>query len=118
VPKNKPRFICEVCEAEVPLEAKSCPSCGQLFAATLCPACGFSGEGSLFENGCPACGYILDAEKTQPASVTPPSIAPKETAITESPPLKQAWYSHFSYYVLALAIFVALAAAVIFSFFI
>jgi DNA-directed RNA polymerase subunit RPC12/RpoP len=34
-----------------------CPSCGRKFASIRCPACGFSGEEDLFNDGCPKCGY-------------------------------------------------------------
>ena len=55
-PKS-PRFFCESCGAEVPRNAKTCPQCGRYFASVLCPSCGFSGEESLFKGGCPVCGY-------------------------------------------------------------
>jgi hypothetical protein len=52
-----PRFFCESCGAEVPMNAKSCPGCGKFFASVRCPACGFVGEEGLFHGGCPVCGY-------------------------------------------------------------
>ncbi len=56
---KKARFFCEYCDTEVPEEAKFCPKCGKFFASVRCPACGFTGEHSLFTNGCPACGYAM-----------------------------------------------------------
>jgi len=54
---KNPRFFCESCGAEVPGNAKTCPACGKHFASVLCPACGFTGEETLFKGGCPVCGY-------------------------------------------------------------
>ncbi|MDR0451634.1 MAG: hypothetical protein LBH15_01165 [Treponema sp.] len=64
----KPHFFCENCGAEVPLHVKSCPGCGRAFSAVRCPSCNFTGEESLFKNGCPACGYA--PAKTAPAAKT------------------------------------------------
>jgi predicted RNA-binding Zn-ribbon protein involved in translation (DUF1610 family) len=55
------RFFCENCGAEVSRNAKSCPSCGKSFASVRCSACGFTGEESLFQKGCPLCGYSPSA---------------------------------------------------------
>jgi predicted RNA-binding Zn-ribbon protein involved in translation (DUF1610 family) len=52
-----PRFFCEKCGADVPLQAKKCPQCGRLFEAVRCPSCGFVAEEVLFVQGCPICGY-------------------------------------------------------------
>jgi DNA-directed RNA polymerase subunit RPC12/RpoP len=52
-----PLFYCDSCGAEVSQDAPSCPRCGRKFASIRCPACGFVGEESLFDNGCPKCGY-------------------------------------------------------------
>lgn len=54
---GKPRFFCESCGKEVPLNASRCPHCGRVFSDVHCPACGFSGPASLFSSGCPVCGY-------------------------------------------------------------
>jgi len=63
--KEKPRFFCDNCGEEVGDNSKTCPYCGRFFASVRCPACGFSGEDSLFVNGCPSCGY-----SASPASKT------------------------------------------------
>jgi DNA-directed RNA polymerase subunit RPC12/RpoP len=52
-----PLFYCDNCGAEVSQSEPSCPSCGRKFASIRCPACGFSGEEKLFDDGCPECGY-------------------------------------------------------------
>jgi uncharacterized membrane protein YvbJ len=58
--KNKelpPLFYCDNCGSEVLQDEPFCPKCGRKFASVRCPACGFSGEEKLFDNGCPQCGY-------------------------------------------------------------
>jgi uncharacterized membrane protein YvbJ len=50
-------FYCDNCGMEVAQDAVSCPACGRKFSSVLCPKCGFSGEESLFDSGCPSCGY-------------------------------------------------------------
>ena len=62
---GSPRFFCENCNAEVPKNAKTCPQCGRQFASVRCPACDFTGEETLFRDGCPVCGY---SSKTRPGS--------------------------------------------------
>jgi len=62
---GKPRFFCESCGAEVPLNASRCPHCGRVFSDVHCPACGFSGPASLFSSGCPVCGYSAPQTKEQ-----------------------------------------------------
>jgi predicted RNA-binding Zn-ribbon protein involved in translation (DUF1610 family) len=54
---KRSRFYCENCGAEVKANAKVCPTCGRFFSAVRCPVCGFTGESSLFLQGCPSCGY-------------------------------------------------------------
>jgi hypothetical protein len=63
-----PRFFCESCGAAVPLAEKQCPRCGRYFASIRCPACGFTGEEGLFDQGCPACGYTApqDPDRDNP----------------------------------------------------
>ena len=117
-----PKFICEICESEVPSDARSCPNCGQAFASTLCPECGFSGEGSLFEDGCPKCGYKIGGSKPRSSSKPSASAATAATAIAagrRSHRSHRELYvkkTHFSYYILGLAIFVSLAVAVLLAF--
>jgi predicted RNA-binding Zn-ribbon protein involved in translation (DUF1610 family) len=55
------QFFCENCDTEVPRDAKTCPTCGRVFASVLCPSCGFAGAEALFKDGCPACGYSIGA---------------------------------------------------------
>ena len=57
--KHRPKFFCESCNTEVPLDAKFCPKCGRFFASVRCPACGQTGEHSDFAKGCPRCGYAM-----------------------------------------------------------
>ena len=52
-----PKFFCENCGAEVPMDGKRCPQCGRYFASIRCPACGFVGDDDMFKGGCPVCGY-------------------------------------------------------------
>lgn len=54
----KPRFFCEHCKQEVSARDKVCPHCGRFFSEVRCPRCGFTGEGKLFYDGCPNCGYL------------------------------------------------------------
>ncbi|MFQ3621621.1 MAG: zinc ribbon domain-containing protein [Spirochaetales bacterium] len=54
----KPRFFCEHCKNEVSARDKVCPHCGRFFSEVRCPKCGFTGEGKLFFDGCPNCGYL------------------------------------------------------------
>ena len=56
---KKPRFFCEHCNAEVKRDARFCNRCGHFFASVKCPACGKVGSSSIFENGCPVCGYAV-----------------------------------------------------------
>lgn len=54
---RKPRFFCEHCGTEVPINSRSCLNCGRYFENIRCPACGFTGNEQLFANGCPVCSY-------------------------------------------------------------
>lgn len=62
---EKPRFFCESCGGEVPLNASRCPHCGRVFSDVHCPSCGFSGSSSLFHSGCPVCGYSAPPNQEQ-----------------------------------------------------
>jgi hypothetical protein len=55
------KFYCENCHKAVKPNSKVCPHCGSFFLAVECPSCGFQGEGKLFINGCPKCGYLAPA---------------------------------------------------------
>jgi uncharacterized membrane protein YvbJ len=62
MPRKKPKalpplFYCDGCGAEVSQDAIVCPKCGRKFTSIRCPACGFSGDETLFSYGCPKCGY-------------------------------------------------------------
>ncbi|GAB4221583.1 MAG: hypothetical protein Kow009_11540 [Spirochaetales bacterium] len=59
----KPKFFCEHCKKEVSARDKVCPHCGRFFSEVRCPRCGFTGEGKLFYDGCPNCGYLSSASK-------------------------------------------------------
>lgn len=55
--ERHPKFFCEFCDTEVPVNARFCPKCGRFFASVCCPRCGKVGDHTLFANGCPDCGY-------------------------------------------------------------
>jgi rRNA maturation protein Nop10 len=69
---KRPRFFCETCGTEVPLNAKQCPRCGRYFASVRCPACGFTGEEGLFDQGCPVCGYSAPPSPVAAGRGNPP----------------------------------------------
>lgn len=54
---EKPKFYCETCGREVPVDVDECPYCGMQFYGVMCPRCGKSGPAEIFTNGCPRCGY-------------------------------------------------------------
>ena len=54
------KFFCENCGAEVPENAKVCRHCGRFFSSVRCPKCGASGPSSMFDKGCPNCGYAMN----------------------------------------------------------
>jgi DNA-directed RNA polymerase subunit RPC12/RpoP len=60
---EKPKFYCETCGREVPVDVDECPYCGMRFYGVMCPRCGMSGPAEIFENGCPRCGYRSFREK-------------------------------------------------------
>jgi predicted amidophosphoribosyltransferase len=78
------RFFCENCGAEVKRNSKACPNCGRSFANILCPACGFSGDASLFAAGCPVCGYT--AGNPGPAPKPKKQQPPRPRFAAGSPP--------------------------------
>ena len=97
---GSPRFFCENCNAEVPKNAKTCPQCGRQFASVRCPACEFTGEETLFRDGCPVCGY---SSKTRPDSnLMPPDIKKPAGALP------------FWVYILTVSVFTAVLAALFF----
>lgn len=59
VTKNKAKFFCENCGAEVPENAKLCKKCGKFFISVRCPNCGRTGTSREFKKGCPDCGYAM-----------------------------------------------------------
>ena len=68
---GNPRFFCESCNAEVPLDAKICPKCGKNFASVRCPFCDFIGEAEEFRGGCPTCGHVLTGIPGSDSSPSP-----------------------------------------------
>lgn len=56
------KFFCESCNAEVPRNARTCPTCGKFFASVRCPKCGKTGSTEDFKKGCPACGYAVHSD--------------------------------------------------------
>ena len=78
------KFFCDNCGTEVPKESESCPVCGRSFSSVRCPVCGFVGEASFFDNGCPTCGYSTFEEKkplvntNEPVVQTTPNIPPND----------------------------------------
>ena len=67
---NSPKFFCESCDTEVPINARFCPKCGRFFASVHCPQCQYTGEHALFKDGCPNCGYAVH-KNTDSADVSP-----------------------------------------------
>jgi len=59
--KQKAKYFCENCGAEVSSNARFCPKCGKFFSSVRCPKCGFTGDVKTFINGCPQCGYAMPA---------------------------------------------------------
>ncbi|MDR2537007.1 MAG: zinc-ribbon domain-containing protein [Treponema sp.] len=72
--KQKPKFYCDNCGTEVEQSASECPKCGRSFTSVRCPVCNFVGEVSVFDNGCPSCGY--SAPKTAKTSAQPRPMEP------------------------------------------
>ena len=105
---KKPHFFCESCGAEVPKYAKNCPSCGSAFASVRCPACDFSGEESLFNNGCPSCGYSSKKEERESENYLPDLPAEGK---------KPAGALSVWVYVLTAAVFTAILAALFLTLF-
>ncbi|MCK9169187.1 MAG: zinc ribbon domain-containing protein [Treponema sp.] len=62
--KQYAKFFCENCGAEVPENARICKRCGRFFSSVRCPKCGTSGPASMFEKGCPHCGYAMNNIQT------------------------------------------------------
>ena len=107
--KNNPKilkFYCDTCSAEVPRDAKDCSKCGSYFASVLCPSCAFSGDATLFKDGCPTCGYAT----SPPGNTAKPRDFPrkKKKVIAEKLPL---WV-----FILTSAIFTAVLAAIFLRF--
>jgi len=105
--KNTPHFFCENCGAEVPRSADSCPQCGRYFASVRCPSCGFTGEASLFKNGCKVCGYSSKMESD--FSFKSPNIPLEDKKPAAALP---AWV-----YILTAAIFTIIMTALLFTLF-
>jgi predicted RNA-binding Zn-ribbon protein involved in translation (DUF1610 family) len=74
--KKKPRFFCDGCGVEVNANEERCPRCGKFFASIRCPSCGFTGDHTVFDKGCPVCGYSAPVSK-RPAAKPPPSAPPQ-----------------------------------------
>ncbi|MCL2007741.1 MAG: hypothetical protein FWG77_06600 [Treponema sp.] len=98
---KKPRFFCEGCGKEVPIDGKKCPNCGKYFASVRCPSCGFIGDDAAFIGGCPICNYS--------ASQGPPQSNKKD--------LRPAGALPFWVYILTAAAFTAVIAALFFRVF-
>jgi hypothetical protein len=62
--KQYAKFFCENCGAEVPENARICKHCGRFFSSVRCPHCGASGSASMFNKGCPCCGYAMNNIQT------------------------------------------------------
>ncbi|MBQ2601557.1 MAG: zinc ribbon domain-containing protein [Treponema sp.] len=73
--KNKAKYFCENCGAEVLSKARFCPHCGKFFSAVRCPNCNYTGQVSDFKNGCPRCHY-----KTSDASSDSPEKSGYDTS--------------------------------------
>jgi uncharacterized membrane protein YvbJ len=81
-----PIFYCDNCGSEVSQDELFCPKCGRKFASIRCPACGFSGEESLFNDGCPRCGYQVVTGKDGRKSGHPSAarISRKKSAVASA----------------------------------
>ena len=104
--KKTPKFFCDNCSAEVPVNAKNCPGCGRFFSSVRCPACGFSGEEALFLKGCPKCGYSAIPGRDKKQSKR--NINIKKTNVRSEP-------LPFWLYMLAAALFTIVITALIFT---
>ncbi|MFA6855570.1 MAG: zinc ribbon domain-containing protein [Treponema sp.] len=62
--KQHAKFFCENCGMEVPENARICKYCGRFFSSVRCPQCGASGPASMFDKGCPNCGYAMNNIQT------------------------------------------------------
>jgi uncharacterized membrane protein YvbJ len=107
--KKQPRFFCDKCGAEVPINLKKCPDCGSFFASVLCPCCGHSGAEDEFKYGCPACGYSMQSENAAAVERRPRVRVRSDYHKAKAMPL---WL-----YILGGAIVTALLAELAFSFF-
>ncbi|MDR2073500.1 MAG: hypothetical protein LBP60_08730 [Spirochaetaceae bacterium] len=56
-----------------------------MFVFVRCPQCGFSGEESLFTQGCPGCGYCAPVPKPGEGSAWP-DAGPRPVAAGKLPP--------------------------------
>lgn len=54
---TKIEFICDFCGAIVGTQDTACGQCGLKFSQIRCPQCGCTGNGELFQKGCPTCGH-------------------------------------------------------------
>jgi predicted RNA-binding Zn-ribbon protein involved in translation (DUF1610 family) len=102
-----PLFYCDNCGTVVLQDDTSCPGCGRKFASIRCPACGFSGEEELFDDGCPKCGYqVLDENGTRKNRPSASRRGGKKTAHTSTAgEALPAWvyFLTFAFFVLALS---------------
>lgn len=133
-PSKNPRFFCERCGTEVPADAKSCVECGRVFASVRCPICDFIGEAAAFKGGCPMCGYSSAGQSAAggvaaaSAATSPAAASAKGASAAEDKKSGQkqkrrsrtpspaeslpAWF-----YILIVAIFTGVLAALFFAFF-
>lgn len=114
--EEKPKFYCETCGREVPVDVDECPYCGMQFYGVMCPRCGKSGPAEIFTKGCPRCGYRSVQGKgssvNMPMTGTGPGIGDLRPNLEEtSPPgrIKSMWGP-----LLAILLLATMAAAIIF----
>ena len=102
-----PKFFCENCGEEVPIDEKKCPKCGRYFASVRCPACDYIGEEDEFKDGCPVCGYSSKSNNSGSSQVS--AVYPKKKSLSGALPV---WA-----YILTAAAFTAVLAALFFAVF-
>jgi Zn finger protein HypA/HybF involved in hydrogenase expression len=99
-----PLFYCDNCGTEVSQDEPFCPKCGRKFASIRCPACGFSGEEKLFDNGCPQCGYqVLPGKGGHRSSVRRGHKKTAYASTTEGALPAWVYFLTFAFFIFALS---------------
>ena len=88
------KFFCENCGAEVPENAKVCRHCGRFFSSVRCPQCGTSGPSSMFDKGCPNCGYAMSSSGSISYSASDGANVRRHLSSSEKHRLKDAFRNY------------------------